>query len=240
MGPLVLFAGLALGYVLHVVGEKHAHALGALPPSANGLELGKWYRVLVRSSLDARTFGPDAAGMQIQAALGRQGFDVRAANPNAGGDPFVYDAYGVYRGGSGSLVDDAPGGVQLLGASPTTPVATTVGGSLQYIDARPVPLNQGATYAGRANIPWPISMLVTRDAIADKLTSKGFSNVHVYMKPEELPATWPASEKGGDVFASASYAPGDSPEATMELPSQVISVWLAPELANEIPKEVPP
>ena len=231
MVPVLLALGVGLFFLARNASEaKPAHA----PTAAKGLEPGQWYRVIARSSLDARTFGPDAAGMQIQASLGRQGFDVRAANPNASGDPFVYDAYGVYRGTTGELVDDATAGVLVLGAAPTTAVSTTVGGSLQYIDARPVPLSAGATYAGRANIPWPISMLVTREAIASNLTEHGFDNVHVYMKPEELPATWPASEKGGDLFASATYAPGDNAAATMNLPSQVISVWLAPELANEV------
>jgi len=188
-------------------------------PSIFGLAKGGKYEIVVRSTISRATFDLDAARQQLQALLGRQGFDVRAVAPNANGDPFVYNASGVYRGGTGTL-GDVPG-IILLSSTPidALPPATI---ALAYIDERPVPLAQGAHYFGRGSIPWPASIVVSRDMVASKLVGAGFSDVHVYMKPEELPPDWPATERGGDVFASATYG-GTAP--SIDLPSQVLSVW---------------
>jgi len=209
MMPFLLLAGVGLFVYLAARGDG---------PSIEGLERGAWYSLLYRSSLSAITFGPHAAHQQAQALLGRQGFDLRAAAP-VEEDPFLYQGAGIYRG-TGGTITSGPG-VTLLHAvrCPPLPPAPE---EPAHIDARPVPVAPGATYAGRASLSWPATMFVTKERVRDKLLELGFRDVEVYLEAAELPANWPATERGGDLFARATFTRG---EGTIAVPSQVVSVW---------------
>ena len=100
----------------------------------------------------------------------------------------------------------------------------TVG--LQYVLARPAPLVPGTTYFGRASISWPLSMLVTASAVTSKLKSEGFTGIQVWTSASDLPASWPAGERDGDIFVEATY-PATAVATTMAVPSQVTSIWSA-------------
>lgn len=93
---------------------------------------------------------------------------------------------------------------------------------LKPIVARPVPAQTGVTYYGRGSVGWPISMLVTTSAVVNKLHAMGFTDVAAYTDSSSLPASWPADQRDGNVFASGTYtgAPKD-----VTLPSQVQAVW---------------
>jgi hypothetical protein len=97
---------------------------------------------------------------------------------------------------------------------------------LNYVAARPAPLVPGTTYFGRASISWPLSMLVTASTVKSKLTSEGFTNITVWTDASDLPASWPAGERVGDIFVQATYPTGAT-ATTMAVPSQVTSIWTA-------------
>ncbi len=101
--------------------------------------------------------------------------------------------------------------------SPPTP-------GLKYVTARPAPLVPGTTYYGRAKIGWPLSALVTNNAVRSNLTGKGFTNVMVYSDASDLPESWPAGERTGNLFVEATYS---GSATTMVVPKQVLSIWSA-------------
>jgi len=206
---------------------KSAGAAKHPAPSVTGLAANGAYRLIVRSTFGQGTFDLNAAMQQIQALLGREGFDVKLVAPNENGDPYVYDVLGFYRSGDGTLWD-VPG-VIMLGSSPIDPTTIpsvsdpsdpSIGPT--FIEARPVPVSPGVVYFGRASIPWPASMVVSKSMVASKLAEKGFANVTVYDDASQLPAAWPVTERGGDIFASGVWT---GPATSLDLPSQVLSVW---------------
>jgi len=105
------------------------------------------------------------------------------------------------------------------GGGSAPPTAAT----LQVIAQRPIVAKPGSTYYGRADVGWPLSIAVTASAVTSKLTSMGFTNVAAYTDPSALPASWPADQRSGNVFASGTYS-GSAPTA-ITLPSQVEEVW---------------
>jgi hypothetical protein len=207
--PVALLLGIGAAALGILVASKRA--------AISGLVAGEWYRIAVRSSLDRTVFGDDAARQQAQALLGRQGFDVRRSTPNAN-DRFAYELGGIYRGDSGELEDVS--GLLLIAAAHEEP--EHIPDPVEHLDVRPVPVEPGRTYFGRASISWPLSMLVTRDRVISALTEQGFAPVEVFTAPEQLGPDWPASERGGDLFVRATYA---GPAKTFDVPRQVVSVW---------------
>lgn len=103
------------------------------------------------------------------------------------------------------------------GAAP--PTAAT----LQVIAQRPVVAKPGVTYYGRADVGWPLSIAVSASAVANKLRSMGFTNVAAYTDASSLPASWPADQRTGNVFASGTY--NGTAATAITLPSQVQEVW---------------
>lgn len=95
--------------------------------------------------------------------------------------------------------------------------------TLQVITQRPVVAKPGATYYGRADVGWPLSMAVSASAVASKLRAMGFTNVAAYTDASSLPASWPADQRTGNVFASGTYA--GTQMTAINLPSQVQEVW---------------
>jgi len=93
---------------------------------------------------------------------------------------------------------------------------------LTYITARPAPLVPGTTYYARADVGFPLSLFVTADAVQNKLASMGFSNIIATTDASALPASWPASERAGNLFVEATYS---GPATTMAVPSQVLAAW---------------
>ncbi len=184
------------------------------PSGISGLTAGSTYRVVARI-VDTTIADPTL----IASSLSTQGFTVSTINPNSNGDPFVFDAVGVYSGNTGELHDTL--GVSYLDAYSTS--GQHVG--VQYVTERPVQLQSGVTYFGRGDVGWPLSMAVTKSAVANKLNSLGFTNIAVYIDPSELPASWPNSEREGNVFAQATYS-ASSP-VTFTPPSQIVSIWKA-------------
>lgn len=216
MKPLVLLMG--LGVVAGAVAlASSSSASSPAPSSTGGFHRDGWYRLTVRSSMSTTSFGTDAPRQQMQAMLGREGFDVRTSTPDPG-DPFVYHLVGVYRGDTGRIVD--PPGVIVLAASPASPEEER--DSPGHLDNRPIELQPGTTYRARASIAWPLSMLVTHDAVTSKLTDLGFTDIIVVFDAKALPDSWPVSERGGDLFVTATY---NGPAKPMAVPSQLLSVW---------------
>lgn len=216
MKPLVILVG--LGVVAGAVALASSSSASS-PPAAStgGFHRNGWYRLTARSSMSVKTFGVDAPRQQMQAMLGREGFDLRTSTPDPN-DPFVYHLVGVYRGDTGRIVD--PPGVIVLGASPASPEEER--DSPGHLDARPIQLEPGTTYRARASIAWPLSMVVTHGAVVSKLTDLGFTDIVVVFDAKELPDSWPVSERGGDLFVTATYNGEAKP---MEVPSQLLSVW---------------
>lgn len=210
----VLFGAATIATVA-IAAARHAE----VRPAQRGLVVNAWYRLLLRSSFNRETFG-DTAAMQAQALLGRQGFDVRRVDPDPV-DPFVYRASGAYRGGTDGMLFDSPG-LLILGRADIEPLPDR--GTIAHVDARPVALEPGARYFGRASISWPLSMLVTSARVIDKLKAEGFENILVIEDAKELPPDWPSAERGGDLFVAATYR---GAARTMAVPSQIVSVWTA-------------
>ena len=217
MKPAIVLLGLAAGALALAAASSSSASSPAPPPSIGGLTKGQWYRLTVRSSISREVFDTNAAFQQSQTLLGREGFDVRAATADAS-DPFVYALVGIYRGDKGAMSDAK--GVILLHAEPIAP--QTIPNTPDHIDARPVALTPGVTYFGRASISWPLSMLVTRDAVVSHLQAEGFTDVVVVFDADKLGAEWPATERGGDLFVQATYAGAPT---SVDVPSQVVSVW---------------
>lgn len=57
-------------------------------------------------------------------------------------------------------------------------------------------LVQGATYRGRGIVSTPAG--VNKNNAKEKLEGKGFTNVQVWLEPEELPADWPAKARSDE------------------------------------------
>ncbi len=215
MKAIVIIIG--LGVVAGAVALASSSSASSPASSTGGFHRDGWYRLVVRSSMSTTSFGVDAPRQQMQAMLGREGFDLRTSTPDPN-DPFVYHLVGVYRGDTGRIVD--PPGVIVLGASPASPEEER--DSPGHLDARPIELEPGTTYRARASIAWPLSMLVTHSAVVSKLTDLGFTDILVVFDAKELPDSWPVSERGGDLFVTATY---NGPKKLMEVPSQLLSVW---------------
>ncbi len=220
--PLLLLA--IVGGGAYLLTRNAGPQLPPAPPpppiTLPGLVAGQWYRILVRSTLDRSAFGL-AAGQQIQSLLGAQGFDVRETLPDAT-DPYVYRSTGLYRGTRGGL-GDVPG-VILLGSAPATqvPGLANNGTVIDHVDERPAVLQPGKRYYARASVSWPKSMLVTKGAVESALAKQGGTNIEVYTSAAELPASWPASERGGDLFIASTY---QGPPAAVPIPGEVVSLW---------------
>ena len=218
MKPILLLVGLGVaGAAVAIASSSSSSSSTPATSSTGGFTRDGWYRLTVRSSMSVKTFGTDAPRQQVQAMLGREGFDVRTCVPDST-DPFVYHLVGVYRGDTGRITD--PPGVIVLGASPASPEEES--NAPAHVDERPIELTPGTTYHARASISWPLSMLVTHDAVVSKLTDVGFTNIQVFFDAAKLPEEWPVSERGGDLFVEATYS---GPAKTMAVPSQLLSVW---------------
>lgn len=217
MKPILVLVG--LGVVAGAVAIASSSSAPSPPSSTGGFHRDAWFKLTVRSSMSTTTFGTDAPRQQLQAMLGREGFDVRTCTPDVN-DPFVYHVVGVYRGDTGRIID--PPGVIVLGAAPASPEEEA--NAPAHVDDRPIELEPGTTYLARASISWPLSMLVTHDAVVSKLTDLGFTNITVVFDAKELPESWPVSERGGDLFVMATY---NGPAKAMAVPSQLLSVWTA-------------
>lgn len=98
---------------------------------------------------------------------------------------------------------------------------------LTYVTDRPAPLVPGTTYYGRADVAWPLSVVVTKSAVQSKLEGEGFTNITVWTDSADLPANWPAGERVGDIFVQATY-PTTASVTSMAVPSQVQSIWTGP------------
>lgn len=84
-------------------------------------------------------------------------------------------------------------------------------------------LEHGHEYQGAADLPWPLSSLVTEQKARDYLAGQGWRDVRVWLAPSQLPPDWPHTGRSGDVFARAVWG---RPSGPVELPGAVL--WAAP------------